>query len=144
MHIPLDVSDYTLDDLIKEFGRSPVYSKVFDTKEDRTFLIEFESLDIMNEFVTKYNNYEIADGFKVTVELFEQKPRKQKRNNTSGRRVGYGSHYQKHEQPQEKPKGGRARKERLHKPTLEELDAQLAAYMNSDSKEASESSQEPK
>lgn len=134
-HIPLNVSDYTLDDLIKEFGHKPLYSKVFDTKEDRTFIIEFKNLDIMNNFVDKYNGYEIEENCKVTVEVFEQKSRKQKGRFSRSDLPHYGSHYKKTYRSQlrrgiSKPT---SRRQTAKRPTLEELDAQLEAYMNSGS-----------
>lgn len=134
--IPLDVSDYTLDDLVKDFGHTPVHTNLFDTKEDRTFIVEFETVEIMNEFVAKYNDYEIEEGFKVTVEVFEQKPRNQRKSR--GGASGYGSHYERQSQPQqrqERTRGGLQRG-RPQKPTLEELDAQLESYMNTGSNDA--------
>lgn len=138
--IPLDVSDYTLDDLVKDFGHPALHTKLFDNKEDRTFIVEFETLDIMNEFVAKYNHYEIEDGFKVTVEVFEQKSRKQK-NNRNGI-SSYGSHYERQPQPRQERGRGGPKRERPQKPTLEELDAQLAAYMNTGDNETAPTSAE--
>lgn len=134
-HIPLNVSDYTLDDLVKEFGYKPIYSKVFDTKEDRTFIIEFKTLDIMNNFVNKYNGFEIEENCKVIVEIFEQKSRKPKNRSYRDKSSRYGSHYNRISQgtPRRGISKAFSRRQAPKRPTLEELDAQLAAYMNSDS-----------
>lgn len=56
--IPLDVSDYTLDDMIKEFG-SPIFSKIFDNKEDRTCIYEFEDPEVLEKIVERYNGHEL-------------------------------------------------------------------------------------
>lgn len=135
LHIPLNVSDYTLDDLVKEFGHKPLYSKVFDNKEDRTFIIEFENLDIMNDFVSKYNGYEIEENCKVIVEVFQQKSRKQKGRLSRGDTSHYGSHYNRTSQGQGRRGTSKSasRRQTQKRPTLEELDAQLEAYMNSGS-----------
>lgn len=92
----------------------------------------------MEEFVAKYNNYQINDASKITTEIFELQNRnrrqKQRQNNfTSRTRFGkgsdlearlntgsYGSHYKSTKRaPKEKPK------------SVEDLDAELDAYMNS-------------
>lgn len=143
-NIPLEVSDYSLDDLVKEFGHTPVYSKVFDTKEGRTFILEFETVGLMNEFVAKFNDYEIKEGHKVTVDLYEQKSRMQKRKERRNQEgSGYGSHYRE-ASPQSNTRPGKVNKrERKPRATLEELDAELEAYMTSGSQDSSISASIP-
>ncbi|CAI1528944.1 hypothetical protein SEUBUCD646_0K00180 [Saccharomyces eubayanus] len=130
--IPLDVSDYTLDDMIKEFG-APVFSKIFDNKEDRTCIYEFEDPEVMEKIVERYNGHEL-NGTKIEVEMY-QPQRKHPRGNTNNRhrqpvqersRGRSGSHYC--QKPSRVSKKGKGRESNT--PTsVEALDAELDAYM---------------
>ncbi|CAI4034565.1 hypothetical protein SMKI_11G0100 [Saccharomyces mikatae IFO 1815] len=130
--IPLDVSDYTLDDMFKEFG-PPTFSKIFDNKEDRTCLYEYEDPELMEKIVELYNGHEL-NGAKIVVEIY-QPQRKQSRVSLHNRRKKGdqeygrgrpGSHYrQKPSRVSKKSKG----RENNTPTSVEALDAELDAYM---------------
>lgn len=120
--IPLDVSDYTVEDMVQEFGK-PIYTNFYDTKESRTAVFEFEDSSVLEEIVKKFNGSELNGG-QIKVEVFEfsggqDKRRKRRENRGSG-----GSHYgvgKQRGKPREKPKPA----------TVQDLNAELEEYMNS-------------
>ncbi|KAG0671422.1 RNA annealing protein [Maudiozyma exigua] len=136
--IPLDVSDYTIEDWITEF-ETPIFIRFYDTKESRTCLFELKELSKMEEFLTKYNNFQVHDNANIKVEIIEIQNRNKKHNkfhlrDTSSRdrdfrsrrnnRGSAGSHYKSTRQ--------QSKKNNENKPkTVEQLDAELDAYMNS-------------
>ncbi|EJS43006.1 yra2p [Saccharomyces arboricola H-6] len=130
--IPLDVSDYTIDDMIKEFG-VPVFSKLFDNKEERTCIYEFEDPEVMEMVVERYNGHEL-NGSKIEVEIY-QPQRKHSRISSHDRRRQPiqergrgrpGSHYrQKSNRVSKRGKG----RENNTPTSVEALDAELDAYM---------------
>lgn len=137
--IPLDVSDYTIEDWITEFEQ-PIFIRFYDTKESRTCIFELKELPKMEEFVTKYNDFSVHEDAKIKVEIIEIQNKNKKRNkfvlkDTSSRnrdsrnrrnnnRGSAGSHYNSTRQ--------QGKKNNENKPkTVEQLDAELDAYMNS-------------
>ncbi|AJS47982.1 Yra2p [Saccharomyces cerevisiae YJM1419] len=131
--IPLDVSDYTLDDMIKEFG-SPRFSKIFDNKEDRTCIYEFEDPEVLEKIVERYNGYELHNA-KIEVEIY-QPQRKHSRMNAHNRRKQTaqehgrgrpGSHYR--QRPNRVSKKNKGREKNNTPTSVEALDAELDAYM---------------
>lgn len=121
-NIPLEVSDYTLEDMVQEFG-TPIYSNFNDTKEYRIAVFEFEDPSVLAKIVEKYNDTEL-NGSKIKVEIYEfseniDKRRRRRDNHGSG-----GSHYGVTK------KKGKAR-EPVKPLTVQDLDAELEEYMNS-------------
>ena len=57
-NIPLDVSDFVIEDMIKEFPQ-PIYSKFYDTKDSRIFIVEFGDPTVMDKVIEKYNATEL-------------------------------------------------------------------------------------
>ncbi|EHN01567.1 Yra2p [Saccharomyces cerevisiae x Saccharomyces kudriavzevii VIN7] len=130
--IPLDVSDYTLDDMMKEFG-VPVFSKIFDNKEDRTCIYEFGDGEVMENIVERYNGHEL-NGAKIEVEIYQPQrkhsrinPHSRHKQSTQDRGRGRpGSHYrQKSSRVSKKSKA----RENNTPTSVEALDAELDAYM---------------
>lgn len=129
INVPLEVSDYTLEDMVKEFAE-PIYSNFYDHKDFRTAVFEFEDPSIMDKVIEKYNGSPLSGG-NVTVEIFEQERRSDKRRRQRESRGGRGargareargargSHYKKQEKREETPK------------TEEDLNAELEEYMKS-------------
>ena len=137
--IPLDVSDYTIEDWITEFEQ-PIFIRFYDTKESRTCMFELKEVPKMEEFVTKYNDFSVRENANIKVEIIEIQNKNKKRNkfvlrDTSSRnrdsrnrrnnnRGSAGSHYNSTRQ--------QGKKNNENKPkTVEQLDAELDAYMNS-------------
>ena len=136
--IPLDVSDYTIEDWITEYEQ-PIFIRFYDTKDSRTCIFELKELSKMEEFVTKYNGYQVHENANIKVEIIEIQNKNKKRNkfilrDTSSRnrdsrsrknnRGSTGSHYNSTRQ--------QGKKNNENKPkTVEQLDAELDAYMNS-------------
>lgn len=128
VNVPLHVSDFTLEDMVKEFAE-PIFSNIYDHKDSRTAVFEFENPGIMEKVVEKYNSTPL-EGTPVTVEIFEQDKRldARRRNHRDSRRGANrggrggrgsrgsrGSHYKRREKPA----------------TEEQLDAELENYMKS-------------
>ncbi|CCK71071.1 Yra2p KNAG_0G00120 [Huiozyma naganishii CBS 8797] len=138
--IPLDTSDFAIEDIVKEFGE-PTYIHFYDSKDDRTCIFELSDLTSMESFVNKYNDYEIKEGSKIRAQIFEQ-PMKSTRPHQRGGQA-YGSHYKVQQAERiplrDNPRPVR-RNERAKKPTLEELDAELDDYMNKDTSGTAEQS----
>lgn len=124
-NISLDTSDYDIEDLVKDFSE-PIYFKIFDTKEERKCILEFTKLSKMEEFVSNYNHYEL-NGQNIKVEIFEQNRKYKNQSFYNRNSSNYGSHYNA-KSPKHSHKDRNGTKESS---TLEELDAQLDAYMNS-------------
>lgn len=122
-NIPLDVSDYTLEDMVKDFG-TPVYSNFYDSKECRTAVFEFEDETVLEKIVEKYKDTDL-NGSRLTAEVFEFNDKKSQRRSRRENQVSSrGSHYSVHKE--KKPQ-----RERVKPPTVEDLDAELEEYMNS-------------
>ncbi|CCD25790.2 Yra2p NDAI_0G00140 [Naumovozyma dairenensis CBS 421] len=133
--IPLDVSDFTIEDMLKEFG-TPVYIKFYEMKDARSCIVEFEDLSIMEKIIKNFNGKDL-NGTKLEVEMYEQYPKKSPRNKPSrpdsrddysqyrrnNSRGSRGSHYSL-ESKSSRPASSQ-------KKTAEDLDAELDAYMNS-------------
>lgn len=127
--LPLDVSDFIIEDIVKEFAE-PIYSNFYELKDGRTAVFEFEIPEVMDQIVEKYNGHEI-NGAKIVVEIFEQHRKQNNRGHSSGGRRSdrgaTGSHYR---QNVEKPARVQ-REDRKNTPvSVEDLDAELDAYMN--------------
>lgn len=96
-NIPLDVSDYTIEDIIKEFGE-PTYFNIYDTKDDRVAMCEFEELKIMESLVEKFNSTDL-NGIEVEAEIIDFQKRPDRRHPKGGKqgrrgpRGKRGSHY---------------------------------------------------
>ncbi|SMN19465.1 similar to Saccharomyces cerevisiae YKL214C YRA2 Member of the REF (RNA and export factor binding proteins) family [Maudiozyma saulgeensis] len=139
--IPLDVSDYMIEDWINEFDE-PIFLKFYDTKENRTCIFELKDLTKMKDFVSKYNNFQVHEGENISVEIIDIRSKNKGRNQNRfilkdttrrdrdyGRRRGnnrgsLGSHYDNSKKSQ--------KKKTVEKPkSVEQLDAELDAYMNS-------------
>lgn len=133
----MDTSDYAIEDWVNEFDK-PVFFRIYDTKECRNCVFEFHTMAKMNEFVAKYNNFQVnEDGAAITAEIFEVQHRRGRqnrfvladeysRNNRErqgrGPEGSRGSHYG----------AGKPKRAAPEKPkTAEQLDAELDAYMNS-------------
>lgn len=123
--IPLDVSDFTIDDMVKEFGEY-VYSRFYDHREDRSCIYEFSDPNVMQAIVEKHNNHEL-NGSAIHVEIVEPRHRPRNRAPETTRRYapGYGSHYEKRSEK-------RTEKKRDTPKSLDDLNAELDAYMNSE------------
>ncbi|CCE65984.1 hypothetical protein TPHA_0O00120 [Tetrapisispora phaffii CBS 4417] len=133
-NLPVDVSDFTVEDMVKEFG-TPVFSRFYEYKDGRTAVFELETPGAMEKVVEKYNDFEI-NGSKIAVEMFDLRQRKPKSSFTPVyARGSRGSHYAEiREQPFTSNKsshGSRKKATQPAKPTVEELDAELEAYMKS-------------
>lgn len=120
-NIGLDVSDYTILDIIKEFGE-PEYINFRDHKDSRSCISDFKDNEIATKLIEKYNNFEI-NGKSIQVTLLDQQKRKrdadqERRKLRHGPRGGYGSHYTKSQKPIEQ-----------RNKTVDELNAELDAYM---------------
>lgn len=120
-NVPLDVSDFTLEDMVKEFA-IPIYSNFYDYKDSRSAVFEFEDPSVMERVVEKYNGTPLND-VTITVEIFEQGRRgdKRRRNNNRDNRRGMGrgsrgSHYKRQEDTPA---------------TEDQLNAELEDYMKS-------------
>lgn len=119
LNVPLDVSDFTLEDMVKEFAE-PIYYNFYDHKDFRSAVFEFEDPSVMERVVEKYNGTPLNEGT-ITVEIFEQerRPDRRRRNLRDSRRgVGRGSrgsHYKRQDRP----------------PTEDQLNAELENYMKS-------------
>ena len=77
--IPLDVSDYTIEDWITEYEQ-PIFIRFYDTKDSRTCIFELKELSKMEEFVTKYNGYQVHENANIKVEIIEIQNKNKKRN----------------------------------------------------------------
>lgn len=122
-NIPLDVSDYTLEDMVKEYGAT-IYSNFYDSKEDRTAVFEFEDESVLDKIVEKYNDTELH-GSRLHVEIFDLNDRKSRRRDRRvNQRSSRGSHYGVR-------KDHGAPRQRVKPPTAQDLDAELEEYMNS-------------
>ncbi|KAM3164741.1 RNA annealing protein YRA2 [Lachancea thermotolerans] len=116
LNIPLDVSDFTIDDMVKEIAE-PVYSNIYDHESGRTAVFEFEAPEKTEEVRRALNEKEIS-GAKVTVEVFESRSRQSRRSQKKGHRGGR--------------RGPRApKREKPAQPTADQLDQELENYMNS-------------
>ncbi|CCF58171.1 hypothetical protein KAFR_0E00170 [Kazachstania africana CBS 2517] len=128
--IPLSVSDFTIEDLIKASNddTDPVYIKFYDNKESRTCIFELTDKGKMESFVQHYNNHQLDDAL-LQVEIFEQH-RKPNRPKSHG---SYGSHYNRsqHGRPSNSGRRGVANKTKEKPKSIEDLDAELDAYMKS-------------
>lgn len=69
-NIGLDVSDYTILDIIKEFGE-PEYINFRDHKDSRSCISDFKDNEIATKLIEKYNNFEI-NGKSIQVTLLDQ------------------------------------------------------------------------
>lgn len=115
LNIPLEVSDYTIEDMVKEIAK-PIYSNFYDHKEGRTAVFEFEDPASIEEIIKTLNGKEMGNQ-SLVVESFESQRRQDRR---AQRRGNHGSR-----------RGGREpKKEKAEKPTVDQLDAELEAYMN--------------
>ncbi|CAR29176.1 hypothetical protein ZYGR_0Z00970 [Zygosaccharomyces rouxii] len=118
-NVPLDVSDFTLEDMVKEFAE-PIYCNFYDLKDSRTAVFEFEDPSVMERVVEKYNETPLNGGT-VTVEIFEQERRPDRRRRTQrdnrrgNGRGSRGSHYKRQDRPAME----------------DELNAELEDYMKS-------------
>lgn len=132
-NIPLDTSEYAIEDLIKEFNQEPIFTNFIENKNERKCILELDNLDSMEKFVTKYNNHKISPETQLSVQIIEVPSRKprlahfknrndNKRGNRKPGRASFGSHYKN------------AKSSKKSKPTLEDLDKELDAYMNQDTK----------
>lgn len=122
--IPLDVSDFVIEDMWKEFGE-PAYFNIYDTKDDRTAMCEFSDLGIMESIANKFSSMDF-NGAKVETEIFELKGRQGRNSNTRGSRGKRGSHYESNRTS----KANTQPKLKSKQPTAEDLDAELEEYMN--------------
>lgn len=117
VNVPLDVSDFTLEDMVKEFA-NPIYCNFYDYKDSRSAVFEFEDPSVMERVVEKFNGTTLNDGT-ITVEIFEQerRPDRRRHNQRESRRGmargNRGSHYKRQNRP----------------PTEEQLNAELESYM---------------
>lgn len=137
-HIPLDSSDYAIEDLIKEISGNTTYQKIYDTKDARGVILELAVPEQMQAVVDKYNDTEFNGG-KINVEIFEveqRKGRNKKFNKVTGDRGARGSHYNNNNSNNNNNNNNskyrsrdRARDERV---TAEQLDAELDAYLKKD------------
>lgn len=132
-NIPIDSSEYAIEDLIKDFEQEPIFRKYIENKDERKCIVEFDSLATMEKFVQKYNQFELKPETKLVVEIIEVPTKKSRSNRFNSRhtrpthhrnpgRNSLGSHYKQQ-------KNVPARKT---KPTVEDLDKELEAYMNQD------------
>lgn len=121
-NIPLDVSDYTLEDMVQEFG-TPVYSNFYDTKESRTAVFELEDSSLLQKIVEKYNDTEL-NGRKLKVEIYDSNGSQGRRQRRGDNRGSGGSHYAVGK------KKGKA-KDQVKPTTVQDLNAELEEYMNS-------------
>ncbi|QLQ82688.1 hypothetical protein HG537_0H04510 [Torulaspora globosa] len=122
-NIPLDVSDYTLEDMMKEYG-TPIYSNFYDSKDSRTAVFEFQDDQVLEKILEKYNDTDL-NGARLCVEIVEiNDKRNRRRNRRANQASSRGSHY-----GVRKERG--SQRERVRKPTVEDLDAELEEYMNS-------------
>ncbi|CDH18098.1 probable RNA annealing protein YRA2 [Zygosaccharomyces bailii ISA1307] len=130
VNVPLEISDYTMEDMVKEFAE-PIYTNFYDHKDSRTAVFEFEDPAVMDKVVEKFDGTPLGSG-NVTVEIFEQERRSDKRRRqrenrpgnhgargTRGTRGTRGSHYKRQERHEERPT------------TEEDLNAELEEYMKS-------------
>lgn len=123
-NVPLDVSDYVLEDMVKEFGE-PIYSNFYDSKDNRTAVFELEDASMMEKIVEKYDSTDL-NGSPITVQIFEQQRKQDRRRKQRGGRKGgrgnSGSHYSSNKEGKSNIKS---------KPTtVQDLDAELEEYMN--------------
>lgn len=114
LNIPLDASDYLIEDIVKEIAQ-PVFANIDDHDSGRTAVFEFEDPAATEKVVEAFKGREI-NGVNVDAEVFElrsrQSHRVQKRGHRGGRR------------------GPRtAKKERPPQLTADDLDKELEAYM---------------
>lgn len=101
--------------MVKEIAK-PIYSNFYDHKEGRTAVFEFEDPASIEEIIKKLNGKEMGNQ-SLVVESFESQRRQDRR---AQRRGNHGSR-----------RGGReTKKEKAEKPTVDQLDAELEAYMN--------------
>ncbi|QLL34618.1 hypothetical protein HG536_0G04800 [Torulaspora globosa] len=122
-NIPLDVSDYTLEDMMKEYG-NPIYSNIYDSKDSRTAVFEFEDEAVIEKILEKYNDTDL-NGARLRVEVFNLNDKKNRRRNRRANQFSSrGSHY-----GVRKERG--TQRERVKMPTVQDLDAELEEYMNS-------------
>ncbi|CEP62639.1 Yra2p LALA0_S06e00298g [Lachancea lanzarotensis] len=111
--IPLDVSDFVVEDLVKEVA-APIYANFYDHPESRTGIFEFEDPTQLEEVAKAFADREI-NGSKVSVEIYELKSRQNRRVQKKGHGGKRGE------------RGGR--RGPTEKPTAEQLDNELDAYM---------------
>lgn len=123
-NVPLDVSDYVLEDMVKEFGE-PIYSNFYDSKDNRTAVFELEDASVMKKIVEKYDTTDL-NGSQITVQIFEQQRKQDRHRKQRGGRKGGrgnpGSHYSSNREGRSNIKSKPA--------TLQDLDAELEEYMN--------------
>lgn len=121
LNIPLDASDYVIEDMIKELGAT-VYQNIYDHEDDRTAVFEFEDPKLMDEAVEKLNG-KVLNGNVLSVEIFESQRRPERRYQRGPRSQQTHGH-------QVRPKGSSGpKREAVGKPTIDQLDAELDAYM---------------
>lgn len=121
LNIPLDASDYVIEDMIKELGAT-VYQNIYDHEDDRTAVFEFEDPKLMDEAVEKLNG-KVLNGNVLSVEIFESQRRPERHYQRGPRSQQTHGH-------QVRPKGSRGpKREAVGKPTIDQLDAELDAYM---------------
>ncbi|SCU79039.1 LAFA_0B00342g1_1 [Lachancea sp. 'fantastica'] len=122
MQIPLDVSDFTVEDLVKEVA-TPIYANFYDHPESRTGVFEFDNTTQLEEVAKAFTDKEI-NGSRLSVEIYELKGRQnrrvQKRGHHGGQRAQRGGQ-----------RGGRRGGQRgsVEKPSADQLDQELDAYM---------------
>lgn len=108
---------------MKEYG-TPIYSNFYDSKDSRTAVFEFEDEAVLEKILEKYNDTEL-NGARLRVEIFDFNDKKNKRRNRRANQPSSrGSHY-----GVRKERGNQ--RERVRKPTVQDLDAELEEYMNS-------------
>jgi len=131
-----------IEDWINEFEQ-PIFLKFYDTKEYRTCIFELKDLSKMNEFVSKYNNFQVRESENITAEITEIRSKNKGHHQSrfilkdttggdrdSGRRRrgndrgSMGSHYNDSKKSQKKNAAEKPK-------SVEQLDAELDAYMNS-------------
>lgn len=76
-NISLDTSDFTVDDMIKEFG-DPIFSKFYEDKDSRTAVYEFKDPENLNKVVEKYNNT-VLNNATLKVEIISASSSRNKR-----------------------------------------------------------------
>ncbi|SCU97677.1 LANO_0E16644g1_1 [Lachancea nothofagi CBS 11611] len=114
LHIPLDVSDFVIEDMVKETAL-PVYSNFYDHADSRTGVFEFAKQEEIDAVAKVFTDKEL-NGVKLSVEVYELKNRQERRTQRKGQRGG------------RRPQRGE-RKEKLAQPTADQLDQELEAYM---------------
>ncbi|SCU82323.1 LAME_0C00628g1_1 [Lachancea meyersii CBS 8951] len=112
--IPLDVSDFVIEDMVKEIA-TPVYANFYDHADSRTGVFEFEKPTQLEQVAAAFTDREV-NGSKLSADIYELKSRQNRRTQKKG-----------HHGARRGQRGGR--KESPVKPSADQLDQELEAYM---------------